>query len=65
MIAKSRERERERERESLKHQFKYIYIGNPRHNGFTLDAIEQFEFADGDIGSFQRRQQRSDHAIDS
>lgn len=43
----------------------FIFIGNPRHNGSTLDAVERFGSTDGDIGSFQRRQQRSDYAIGS
>lgn len=45
--------------------FVNIFIGNPRHNGFTLDAAERFGPTDGDIESFQRRQQRSDYAIGS
>lgn len=42
-----------------------IFIGNPRYNGLTLDAIERLGATDGDIGSFQRRQQRSNYAIGS
>lgn len=37
------------------------HLGNSRNNGSTLDAVKWHAATNGDIGSRERPQQRSDH----